>query len=60
MVRLAQVATARQAQLQDGRRLGFAQYGEPEGIPVIMFHDVWAIAARAIRMTQFWSASASA
>ena len=41
MVRLAQVATARQAQLQDGRRLGFAQYGEPEGIPVIMFHDIW-------------------
>ena len=41
MARLAQVATARQAQLQDGRRLGFAQFGDADGIPVIMFHDLW-------------------
>ncbi len=41
MARLAQIATARQAQLQDGRRLGFAQYGDPEGSPVIVFHDLW-------------------
>ncbi|MCY3779152.1 MAG: alpha/beta hydrolase [Chloroflexi bacterium] len=41
MPRLAQVATARQAQLQDGRRLGFAEYGEPAGSPVVLFHDVW-------------------
>ena len=33
MPKLAQVATARQAQLQDGRRLGFAEYGEPDGAP---------------------------
>ena len=41
MPRLAQVATARQAQLQDGRRLGFAEYGELTGIPVMIFHDLW-------------------
>jgi len=41
MARLAQVATARQAQLQDGRRLGFAQFGDAEGAPVIVFHDLW-------------------
>lgn len=41
MARLAQVATARQAQLQDGRRLGFAQFGDAEGKPVIVFHDLW-------------------
>lgn len=41
MARLAQVATARQAQLQDGRRLGFAQFGAAEGSPVIVFHDLW-------------------
>ena len=41
MVKLAQVATARQAQLQDGRRLGFAEYGDPAGKPVILFHDLW-------------------
>lgn len=41
MPRLAQVATARQAQLKDGRRLGFAEYGEPEGTPIILFHDLW-------------------
>ena len=42
MARLAQVATARQAQLQDGRRLGFAQFGDADGRPVITFHDLWA------------------
>ena len=42
MSRLAQVATARQAQLQDGRRLGFAEYGEPAGAPVMLFHDLWS------------------
>lgn len=41
MARLAKIATARQAQLQDGRRLGFAQYGDPEGAPIIIFHDLW-------------------
>ncbi len=41
MPRLAQVATARQAQLQDGRRLGFAEFGAPGGRPVILFHDLW-------------------
>lgn len=41
MARLAQVATARQAQLQDGRRLGFAQFGDADGAPVIVFHDLW-------------------
>lgn len=41
MPRLAQVATARQAHLQDGRRLGFAQFGDAEGAPVIVFHDLW-------------------
>ncbi len=41
MARLAQVATVRQAQLQDGRRLGFAQFGDAEGLPVIAFHDLW-------------------
>jgi len=41
MARLAKVATARQAQLKDGRRLGFAEYGDPTGRPVFMFHDLW-------------------
>lgn len=41
MPRLAQVATARQAKLQDGRRLGFAEYGDPAGLPVVLFHDLW-------------------
>ncbi len=41
MARLAQVATARQAQLQDGRRLGFAQFGDADGEPIIFFHDLW-------------------
>ena len=41
MPKLAQVATARQAQLKDGRRLGFAEFGDPSGTPVILFHDLW-------------------
>ena len=41
MPKLAQVATARQAQLKDGRRLGFAEFGDPAGTPVILFHDLW-------------------
>ena len=41
MPKLAQVATARQAQLQDGRRLGFVEFGDPTGAPVILFHDLW-------------------
>ena len=41
MPRLAQVATARQAQLQDGRRLGFVEHGDPDGRPVFLFHDLW-------------------
>ncbi len=41
MARLAQVATARQAQLNDGRRLGFAQFGAADGMPIILFHDLW-------------------
>lgn len=41
MPKLGQVATARQAQLQDGRRLGFAEYGDPAGVPLFMFHDLW-------------------
>ena len=42
MPRLAQVATARQAQLQDGRRLGFAEFGASSGAPVVLFHDIWS------------------
>ena len=41
MAKLAQVATARQAQLKDGRRLGFAEFGDPQGQPVLFFHDLW-------------------
>ncbi len=41
MPKLAQVATARQAQLQDGRRLGFVEFGDPTGAPVVLFHDLW-------------------
>ena len=41
MPKLAQVATARQAQLKDGRRLGFAEFGDPAGKPVLIFHDLW-------------------
>lgn len=41
MPRLAQVATARQAQLQDGRRLGFAQFGDADGEAIFFFHDLW-------------------
>ena len=41
MPKLAQVATARQAQLQDGRRLGFVEFGDPSGAPVFLFHDLW-------------------
>lgn len=41
MPKLAQVATARQAQLKDGRRLGFAEFGDPAGEPVLIFHDLW-------------------
>lgn len=41
MARLAQIATARQAQLKDGRRLGFAQFGASDGRPVVAFHDLW-------------------
>jgi pimeloyl-ACP methyl ester carboxylesterase len=41
MAKLAKIATARQAQLKDGRRLGFAEYGDPTGKPVFMFHDLW-------------------
>ena len=41
MARLAQVATARQAQLSDCRRLGFAQFGASDGTPVVAFHDLW-------------------
>lgn len=26
--------------LADGRRLGFAEYGDPEGVPVLMFHGL--------------------
>jgi len=42
MAKLAQVATARQAQLKDGRRLGFAEYGDLSGKPIIIFHDLWS------------------
>ena len=41
MPELAKVATARQAQLKDGRRLGFAEFGDRSGKPVILFHDLW-------------------
>lgn len=41
MARLGRIATARQAQLADGRRLGFAEYGDPNGKPVLMMHDLW-------------------
>lgn len=41
MAKLAQIATARQAQLKDGRKLGFMEVGDPTGKPVILFHDLW-------------------
>lgn len=41
MPELARVATARQAQLKDGRRLGFAEFGDRSGKAVILFHDLW-------------------
>ncbi len=41
MPKLAQVATARQAQLKDGRRIGFVEFGDPAGKPVLLFHDLW-------------------
>jgi len=42
MPQLAQIATAKQAQLQDGRRMGFVQHGDPAGQPVLFFHDLWS------------------
>ena len=41
MPQLAQIATARQAQLKDGRRLGFAEYGDRDGAPLILLHDLF-------------------
>lgn len=38
MSALSKIATGRQAQLPDGRRLGFAEYGDPGGRPVFLFH----------------------
>lgn len=30
--------TSQQIKLQDGRVLGYAEYGSPEGLPVFYFH----------------------
>ncbi len=34
----ATVAAGRRVELQDGRALGFAEYGDPQGTPVLYFH----------------------
>jgi len=39
MAKLAQIATARQGELKDGRLLGFVEHGDPAGAPVFLFHD---------------------
>lgn len=39
MPALGKIATARQAQLSDGRRLGFAEFGDPDGKPIFLFHS---------------------
>ena len=41
MPHLAQVATARTAQLSDGRQLGFVEHGDPDGTPVFFCHDLF-------------------
>jgi pimeloyl-ACP methyl ester carboxylesterase len=33
-------ARGRQVSLADGRHLGFAEWGDPEGIPVLLFHGI--------------------
>lgn len=39
MPALGKIATGRQAQLPDGRRLGFAEFGDPAGKPIFLFHS---------------------
>ena len=37
--RMMEKRTNRQISLHDGRTLGYAEYGDPEGAPVFYFHD---------------------
>lgn len=37
MALLGKITTGKQIQLSDGRRLGFAEYGDPAGTPVLFF-----------------------
>ena len=59
MAKLAQVATARQAQLQDGRRLGFAELAIARARPLSSFTIYLAIASCAIPTIRSCSAWAS-
>ena len=40
MAKLGVIATTRQAQFKDGRRLAFAEFGDPDGKPVFFFHGL--------------------
>jgi hypothetical protein len=42
----AQSAEDAQLVLGDGRRLGYAQYGQPEGEPIMYFHGIRARARK--------------
>lgn len=37
---LGKIAVGRQIQLRDGRRIGFAEYGDPNGKPVVLLHPL--------------------
>jgi pimeloyl-ACP methyl ester carboxylesterase len=37
---LGKIAVSRQVQLRDGRRLGFAEWGDPAGKPIFLFHPL--------------------
>lgn len=37
---LGKIALSRQIQLRDGRRLGFAEWGDPAGKPIFLFHPL--------------------
>lgn len=40
MPTLGKIAVSRQIQLRDGRRLGFAEWGDPAGKPIFLFHPL--------------------
>ncbi len=40
MPALGQINTGRQVQLRNGRRIGFAEFGDPQGKPVFLFHGL--------------------